>query len=353
MCNIDAIKNDSRTTFVFKLEWIVPIKLLPKKDQLPVFYAIAQYAKDGTIMPGLSKKAMEYLESIIPTIDCFNDKFYAKIEKRKEAGRLGGLAKSRNQKAAAKRKERRAVERAAAKARETLSDESAKSDDFDMIEKSDQNPLQATVDEYVVANPSCDEAEAEAEAEAEVENEVELRERENERAATAALTATAAQSASADKLSLKREKIWRLLTSYIEKYGEQMVKNFFNYWTETTPDNTKMRFELQKTWDWGRRLEKWSSNERQNQTGGAARSPSTPGMKTTAELYAESDAYHRECEERAKHAITREEFERQKALEDQGYALDEDGNILGVRKELEAKGWRFSQWGEILFRPSN
>ncbi len=351
MCNIDAIKNDSRTTFVFKLEWIVPIKLLPKKDQLPVFYAIAQYAKDGTIMPGLSKKAMEYLESIIPTIDCFNDKFYAKIEKRKEAGRLGGLAKSRNQKAAAKRKERRAVERAAAKARETLSDESAKSDDFDMIEKSDQNPLQATVDEYVVANPSCDEAEAEAEAE--VENEVELRERENERAATAALTATAAQSASADKLSLKREKIWRLLTPYIAKYGDQMVKKFFEYWTEPTPDNKKMRFELQKTWDWGRRLEKWSSNERQNQTGGAARSPSKPVLKTFDEMLAESEAYQRECEERAKHAITYEEHLRLAELEKQGYALDEDGNILGMRKELEAQGWQFGKWGEILFRPSN
>ena len=37
-------------------------------------------------------------------------------------------------------------------------------------------------------------------------------------------------------------------------------KEFFFYWTEPNPSNTKMRFELEKTWDTKRRLMRWMKN---------------------------------------------------------------------------------------------
>lgn len=45
-----------------------------------------------------------------------------------------------------------------------------------------------------------------------------------------------------------------------QKYGQQMLKDFYDYWTEPNPSNTKMRFELQKTWDLNRRLARWARN---------------------------------------------------------------------------------------------
>jgi hypothetical protein len=46
----------------------------------------------------------------------------------------------------------------------------------------------------------------------------------------------------------------------ISKYGMPMLKDFFDYWSEPNPSNTKMRFELQKTWDVNRRLARWARN---------------------------------------------------------------------------------------------
>ena len=37
-------------------------------------------------------------------------------------------------------------------------------------------------------------------------------------------------------------------------------KEFFEYWSETNPSNTKMKWELEKTWDLKKRLQRWANN---------------------------------------------------------------------------------------------
>ena len=49
---------------------------------------------------------------------------------------------------------------------------------------------------------------------------------------------------------------------YWDKYTDDMIKEFVQYWTETNPSKTKMRFELQKTFDIGRRLANWYKNSK-------------------------------------------------------------------------------------------
>ena len=39
-----------------------------------------------------------------------------------------------------------------------------------------------------------------------------------------------------------------------------MCNDFFAYWTEPNKSKTKMKFEMQKTWDVNLRLSKWNSN---------------------------------------------------------------------------------------------
>lgn len=47
---------------------------------------------------------------------------------------------------------------------------------------------------------------------------------------------------------------------FVSEYDESVLKNFISYWTEKNKSKTKMRFELQKTWDTKRRLETWNRN---------------------------------------------------------------------------------------------
>ncbi len=66
------------------------------------------------------------------------------------------------------------------------------------------------------------------------------------------------------KLSLEQSKadFKESIKPFVEKYGSNMCNDFFEYWTETTPDGKKMRYQLQKTWEIGRRLARW---HKQNQ----------------------------------------------------------------------------------------
>ena len=44
------------------------------------------------------------------------------------------------------------------------------------------------------------------------------------------------------------------MEAYADKYDRQMLNDFYRYWTELNPSHTKMRYEMQKTWETGKRL---------------------------------------------------------------------------------------------------
>lgn len=66
----------------------------------------------------------------------------------------------------------------------------------------------------------------------------------------------------AAQLTVRSNKFFESLNTpeNVSKYGTQMLSSFFEYWTEPNPSRTKMRFELQKTWDLNRRLARWARN---------------------------------------------------------------------------------------------
>ena len=45
-------------------------------------------------------------------------------------------------------------------------------------------------------------------------------------------------------------------------YPKEMLSEFVSYWTEMNKSETKLRFELQKTWDISRRLKTWEKNSK-------------------------------------------------------------------------------------------
>ena len=44
------------------------------------------------------------------------------------------------------------------------------------------------------------------------------------------------------------------------QYSDDMLQDFFNYWTETGDKDTKLHFEKQKTFQISSRLSRWSRN---------------------------------------------------------------------------------------------
>ena len=52
------------------------------------------------------------------------------------------------------------------------------------------------------------------------------------------------------------------LVPFKNKYEMDLLKNFFQYWTEPNLSKTKMLFELQKTFDIERRLTTWASRQK-------------------------------------------------------------------------------------------
>ena len=65
----------------------------------------------------------------------------------------------------------------------------------------------------------------------------------------------------AETLEQRRQRFLDKLSSYAGRYGEEMIKDFGDYWTETNRSNTQMRFELQRTWNTSLRLARWAKNE--------------------------------------------------------------------------------------------
>ena len=63
-----------------------------------------------------------------------------------------------------------------------------------------------------------------------------------------------------EKLTSREDIFKKSVEPYLQKYGREMCNDFYMYWTEPNKSKTKLRFEMQKTWDVGRRLVTWSKN---------------------------------------------------------------------------------------------
>jgi len=57
-----------------------------------------------------------------------------------------------------------------------------------------------------------------------------------------------------------REEIFKKEVFKFKNYSQDILYEFLEYWTEPNKSGTKMRFEMEKTWDLKRRLSRWSSN---------------------------------------------------------------------------------------------
>jgi hypothetical protein len=81
----------------------------------------------------------------------------------------------------------------------------------------------------------------------------------------------------------KREKeFYDQLVPWVSVYGPDMIRKFFDYWRERNKSRTKMRFELQPTWDLAGRLRTWE--QKQNDYGKRSKTSGSSSEQDDAEL---------------------------------------------------------------------
>ncbi len=64
----------------------------------------------------------------------------------------------------------------------------------------------------------------------------------------------------------RQTKFLQSLGKFSDKFDKNTIRDFFEYWTEPNKSGTKMKFELQDTFDIGRRLKRWERNNFNNNT---------------------------------------------------------------------------------------
>lgn len=88
----------------------------------------------------------------------------------------------------------------------------------------------------------------------------------------------------------KREKeFYDQLVPWVSVYGPDMIRKFFDYWRERNKSRTKMRFELERTWDLSRRLSTWENKQKRYEDTGGNRTVS--GSKHPATEYRNNQHY--------------------------------------------------------------
>jgi hypothetical protein len=64
-----------------------------------------------------------------------------------------------------------------------------------------------------------------------------------------------------DDMEFRKEKFYQSLVPYVTKYGKDMVRAFYDYWTEKTYGGRKMRFEKQQAFEISKRLATWQKHD--------------------------------------------------------------------------------------------
>jgi len=59
----------------------------------------------------------------------------------------------------------------------------------------------------------------------------------------------------------RKKEFYNSLIPFIERYSKEMVRSFYDYWSEMNKRETKMKFEIESTWELEKRLATWSRNE--------------------------------------------------------------------------------------------
>lgn len=218
------MEDKQRESFLFYRDWWESMK---DNDAIryEVYDAIMTKVFDD-IEPEVSPMAKMALKFILPVVGRDHDKYNDVREKRKAAGRLGGLKKAENIASVANLANASKL----SKCQQSIANVANLADNVNVNVNDNDNKNKKKTPKGV--------------------------KKEKEVAASAATPE--------DELKKRAGVFYKSLVPFVETYGREMIRQFYDYWTEPNKSRTKMRYELERTWDTKRRLNTWASRENIN-----------------------------------------------------------------------------------------
>lgn len=215
-----------KESFVFRGEWMDVISELPEDIRLEVYDAVIRYGISGeTIeLKPVAKVAFGFVKLSI-------DKDKQKYDKKVEAGKNGGRPKKPNETNENQEKPNET------KKNQTKPTKTNENQEGDVVSDGfDSETLYDNVNDNVLKEKLSKESKKKA--------------------------ADAAARAETIKAAAKK------LTDevYATDYPDSMKRAFCLYWTEPNLSRTKLRYQMEKTWDTARRLATWASKEKPTQS---------------------------------------------------------------------------------------
>ena len=182
---------------------------MPDNVQLEVYKSIAKYALDGNLSE-LSQMAKIAFSFVKPQIDRDIEKYNKVVERNRNNGKSGGR-----------------------KPKET--------------ERNPKNPVGYLETQKTQANPKN--------LEYIYDNDNVNNNKEN-------TTNVVSKKEAAKAATLARkEDFYQSLVPFVGQYPREMIRDFFEYWSEMNKSETKMRYEQQPTWEVSKRLATWAKKE--------------------------------------------------------------------------------------------
>lgn len=83
----------------------------------------------------------------------------------------------------------------------------------------------------------------------------------NKKEKTAAETAADAAERVVKRIEKEKNDFWKECETFIKAYGEEMIRDFYGYWTEDFQHGTGFRKQKEKTWNTARRLSTWARKQ--------------------------------------------------------------------------------------------
>ena len=227
-----------RQSFTFKKAWRDAISELPEKVRAEVYVAIIEYGLTGEApqLKSMARMAFAFVKSEI-------DRDNAEAERQQAVSeRMRKIVQSRWAK-----------------------------EDRLKTEKTSDAPVDAHVDTHVYTDVDTDKKSADTsliiknkeenkdiKEDIIIQDNIKLKERESEKRKKA-LTG---QKTTKTTVDARKEEFYKSLIPYVHKYGRDLIREFFDYWSELNRPGTKMRYELEKTWQTSRRLVTWASRDK-------------------------------------------------------------------------------------------
>ena len=253
-----------RNQFVFHQEWFDALRGAPAEVRLEVYEAITAYGLDGVLPTDLQPMAQLAFHFAKKTIDADNERQEHISQIRSQAGRKGGAPKGNNNARKDENKQKQAktsknkqnnllLESPSEQDKNDAMDNVEVVDNVDVTETRKQNKQNKQMLEYTLKAQKKEEK-------ASSPHTPYLEKEEN---ASTSRRACAYARDGTTALDRRRSEFYQSLVPYVEKYGKDMIREFYDYWSEENQARTKMRYEMEKTWGLSRRLATWRQKQQQ------------------------------------------------------------------------------------------